>query len=746
MKTNECTLFIEGLDCPNCAAKIERKLNTLQRIKAATVDFLGKRVIVESEDFSQNELAKFIQAEVDKIENGVKISTKKLHSHSHNHHHSHSHSHSHEHSHSHDHSHSHAHGEEDTDKIKKKLLIGGILFVLGIFIPKTLFIPKFAVFLVSYFIIGGDVLVSAVKNILRGQVFDENFLMAIATIGAFAIGEYPEGVAVMLFYQLGELFQGIAVNNSRKSIIALMDIRPDYANIKTDTEIKKVNPDEIKVADIIVVKPGEKVPLDGKIITGNSTFDTSALTGESLPREAKTGDIVLSGFINKTGLVEIEVTKVFSESTVSKILDLVENSSSKKSKTENFITKFAKYYTPAVVITALITAIFPPLLIPNATFTDWIYRALIFLVVSCPCALIISIPLGFFGGIGGASKHGILVKGANYLEALNNVESIVMDKTGTLTKGVFKVTEINVENNVKINDFENNKTDLTQPLLLKYAAHIEKFSNHPIAQSIVSEYENSIAKTDENIVKNFEEISGFGIKANINNHQILAGNSKLMNSENIRFDKKENLGTVVYIAFDRQYIGNILISDEIKEDSPKAIRGMKANGIKEIVMLTGDNNAIGKNIAEKLEIDKVFAELLPNEKVEKLEEIYKTKSEKGKVVFVGDGINDAPVLARADIGIAMGGVGSDAAIEAADVVIMNDEPSKIVTAMKIAKKTKSIVWQNITLAFTVKIIVLILGLFGDATMWEAVFADVGVALLAVLNATRVLKYRVDENY
>ena len=738
MKTNECTLFIEGLDCPNCAAKIERKLNTLQKIKAATVDFLGKRVIVESEDFSQDELAKFIQTEVDKIEDGVKISTKRLHSHGHTHHHSHSHSRV--------HSHSHTHGEGDTDKIKKKLLIGGIIFVLGIFIPKTLFIPKFAVFLVSYFIIGGDVLVSAVKNILRGQVFDENFLMSIATIGAFAIGEYPEGVAVMLFYQLGELFQGIAVNNSRKSIIALMDIRPDYANLKTDSEIKKVNPDEIKVADIIVVKPGEKVPLDGKIITGNSTFDTSALTGESLPREAKTGDIVLSGFINKTGLVEIEVTKVFSESTVSKILDLVENSSSKKSKTENFITKFAKYYTPIVVITALIMAIFPPLLIPNTTFTDWIYRALIFLVVSCPCALIISIPLGFFGGIGGASKHGILVKGANYLEALNDVESIVMDKTGTLTKGVFKVTEINVENNVKINDFENNKTDLTQPLLLKYAAHIEKFSNHPIAQSIVSEYENSIAKTDENIVKDFEEISGFGIKANINNHQILAGNSKLMNSENIRFDKKENLGTVVYIAFDRQCIGNILISDEIKEDSPKAIRGMKENGIKEIVMLTGDNNAIGKNIAEKLEIDKVFAELLPNEKVEKLEEIYKTKSEKGKVVFVGDGINDAPVLARADIGIAMGGVGSDAAIEAADVVIMNDEPSKIVTAMKIAKKTKSIVWQNITLAFTVKIIVLILGLFGDATMWEAVFADVGVALLAVLNATRVLKYKVNENY
>ncbi len=732
MKNNECTLFIDGIDCPNCAAKIERKLNTLEKIKKVTVDFMGKKVIVQSENLTQDELVEVIQTEVDKIEDGVKVSNKKFDSHSHNH--------------SHSHEHGHSHGEEDIDKIKKKLLIGGILFVFGIFIPETLAIPRFAIFLASYFIIGGDVLLSAVKNIMKGQVFDENFLMAIATIGAFAIGEYPEGVAVMLFYQLGELFQGIAVNNSRKSIAELMDIRPDYANIKTNDGIKKVKPEEIKISDIIVVKPGEKVALDGKIISGSSTFDTSALTGESLPREAKTGDDVLSGFINKTGLVEIKVTKLFSESTVSKILNLVENASSKKSKTENFITKFARYYTPAVVITALILAIFPPLLLPNATFTDWIYRALIFLVVSCPCALIISIPLGFFGGIGGASKHGILVKGANYLEALNDIESVVMDKTGTLTKGVFKVAEINIENNVKINGFENNKTDLTQPLLLKYAAHIEKFSNHPIAQSIVYEYENSASKTDENIVKDFEEISGFGIKANINNHQILAGNYKLMNLEKIKFNERENLGTVVYIAFDKQYIGNILISDEIKEDSAKAVKGMKANGIKEIVMLTGDNKAIGKNIAEKLGIDKVFAELLPNEKVEKLEEIYKTKSEKGKIAFVGDGINDAPVLARADIGIAMGGVGSDAAIEAADVVIMNDEPSKIVTAMKIAKKTKTIVWQNIILAFAVKLIVLILGLFGDATMWEAVFADVGVALLAVLNATRVLKYKVDENY
>ena len=721
MKSNECMLSIEGLDCPNCAAKVERKINTLEGIKEATVDFLGKKIVVLADEISENELVELIQTEVDKIEDGVKVFVPKVQAGE------------------------SSSEEEDTGKIKKKLLIGGILFVLGIFVPKTLFIPKLAVFLVSYLVIGGDVLLSAFKNILNGQVFDENFLMAIATIGAFAIGEYPEGVAVMLFYQLGELLQGIAVNNSRKSIVSLMDIRPDYANIKVGEGIKKVSPEEIKVGEIIVVKPGEKVPLDGKIVKGASTFDTSALTGESLPREAKAGDDVLSGFINKNGLIEIQVAKVFSESTVSKILYLMENAGSKKSKTENFITKFARYYTPVVVITALIVAIFPPLLIQGATFSDWIYRALIFLVVSCPCALVISIPLGFFGGIGGASRHGILIKGTNYLEVLNNLESVVMDKTGTLTKGIFKVTEVNVKNNIKINDFENNKTELTKPLLLKYAAHIEKFSNHPIAQSIVAEYENSVSKVDENVVKDFEEISGFGIKVNINNHQFLAGNSKLMNLENITFDKKENLGTAIYLAADGKYIGNILISDEVKEDSARAIKGMKENGVKEIVMLTGDNEAIGKNIAEKLGIDKVFTELLPNEKVEKLEEIYKTKSEKGKVAFVGDGINDAPVLARADLGIAMGGAGSDAAIEAADVVIMNDEPSKIVTAIKIAKKTKEIVWQNITIAFAIKIVVMALGLFGDATMWEAVFADVGVALLAVLNATRVLRYNPESS-
>ncbi len=721
MKSNECMLSIEGLDCPNCAAKVERKINTLEGIKEATVDFLGKKIVVLADEISENELVELIQTEVDKIEDGVKVFVPKVQAGE------------------------SSSEEEDTGKIKKKLLIGGILFVLGIFVPKTLFIPKLAVFLVSYLVIGGDVLLSAFKNILNGQVFDENFLMAIATIGAFAIGEYPEGVAVMLFYQLGELLQGIAVNNSRKSIVSLMDIRPDYANIKVGEGIKKVSPEEIKVGEIIVVKPGEKVPLDGKIVKGASTFDTSALTGESLPREAKAGDDVLSGFINKNGLIEIQVAKVFSESTVSKILYLMENAGSKKSKTENFITKFARYYTPAVVITALIVAIFPPLLIQGATFLDWIYRALIFLVVSCPCALVISIPLGFFGGIGGASRHGILIKGTNYLEVLNDLESVVMDKTGTLTKGIFKVTEVNAENNIKINDFENNKTELTKPLLLKYAAHIEKFSNHPIAQSIVAEYENSVSKVDENVVKDFEEISGFGIKVNINNHQFLAGNSKLMNLENITFDKKENLGTAIYLAADGKYIGNILISDEVKEDSARAIKGMKENGVKEIVMLTGDNEAISKNIAEKLGIDKVFTELLPNEKVEKLEEIYKTKSEKGKVAFVGDGINDAPVLARADLGIAMGGAGSDAAIEAADVVIMNDEPSKIVTAIKIAKKTKEIVWQNITIAFAIKIVVMALGLFGDATMWEAVFADVGVALLAVLNATRVLRYNPESS-
>jgi Cd2+/Zn2+-exporting ATPase len=516
----------------------------------------------------------------------------------------------------------------------------------------------------------------------------------------------------------------MAVNRSRKSISSLMDIRPDFANLKINDDIKKVDPEEVKIGDLIIVKPGEKVPLDGKIIEGNSMVDTSALTGESIPREVGLGDNILSGVINKNGLLTIEVEKAFGDSTVAKILDLVQNASSKKAPTENFITKFARYYTPAVVFSALALAIIPPFVIEGATFSDWIYRALAFLVVSCPCALVVSIPLGFFGGIGGASKNGILVKGGNYLEALNNVEIVVFDKTGTLTKGIFKVTEIKPENNILKDE------------LIAYAAFAENYSNHPIATSILKAYGKEIA-TDK--VKNHEEISGHGVKVVVEGKEVLVGNYKLMNKENIFYNEVETIGTVVHVAVDKNYAGYIVISDEVKEDSLKAIKALKAIGVKKTVMLTGDNKAVGNKIAKELGLDEVYAELLPDQKVEKLELLYKEKSAKGKIIFVGDGINDAPVLARADIGIAMGGVGSDAAIEAADVVIMTDEPSKIASAIKIAKKTRSIVMQNIVFALGVKLIILVLVAFGLGTMWEAVFGDVGVALIAVLNAMRAMK-------
>ena len=511
-----------------------------------------------------------------------------------------------------------------------------------------------------------------------------------------------------------------------------MNIRPDYANLKIEGEIKKVLPKEVKLGDIIVIKPGEKVALDGKITNGSSTFDTSALTGEAIPRTFEIGDEILSGFINTTNLVEIEVTKSFENSTISKILDLVQNASSKKSKTENFITKFARFYTPAVVIIALLIAILPMIFVKDAQFSTWLYRALIFLVVSCPCALVVSIPLGFFGGIGGASKNGILIKGANYLEALNNLETIVFDKTGTLTKGKFKVSEINVQN-----------SKYTKDDLLKYAAIAESFSNHPIAQSIVLEYEKNnkkLEKTDSSEFE-FEEIAGHGVKVKYENSEILAGNLKLLKKENVEAAEKDAVGTVAYVAKDGKYLGNLIIADEIKEDAKKTIEELNNLGIKNVVMLTGDNRKIGENVASKLNISKVFTDLLPLGKVEKMEEFLKNKSTNGKVLFVGDGINDAPVLARSDIGVAMGGVGSDAAIEAADMIIMNDEPSKIVTALKIAKKTKKIVWQNIIFALGVKIIILVMGALGFATMWEAVFGDVGVALIAILNATRALTYK-----
>ncbi len=709
---------IIGLDCANCANKIERKINDTENIKEAIVDFLNKKIIVISNEGNEENLLPLLQKIVDSVEENVKVSfiSNNVYSNKSNLH--------------------ILNSNKESNEIIKKIIIGSLLFITGFLISKNNNLLRFIIFFVSYIVIGGDVLITAFKNIKKGQVFDENFLMSIATIGAFLIGEYPEAVAVMLFYQLGEFFQNMAVYKSRNSIVDLMNIKPDYANLKVNNSIEKVSPESVKIGDLIIVKPGEKVPLDGKIIEGNSTFDTSTLTGESIPRDIISGDEVLSGYINISSLITIKVSKPFYESTISKILDLVENATSKKSKTEQFITKFARYYTPSVVIIALIIAFIPPFIVQNATFSEWFYRALVFLVISCPCALVISIPLGFFGGIGSASKHGILIKGANYLEALNNVDTVVMDKTGTLTKGIFKVTEINLSNNLKEN-FTKNK-------LLKYVAHAESFSNHPIAKSIVNEYEKDGNIIDKNILTDFKEISGYGVKVKIEEDNIVVGNLQLMKLENILVDEKESLGTTVYIGINGNYIGNILIADEIKEDSASAIINMKDNGIKNITMLTGDTKNIGESIAKKLNIDKVYAELLPHQKVEKLEDIFKeNNNNKNKIAFVGDGINDAPVLARADIGIAMGGLGSDAAIEAADIVIMNDEPSKIVTSIKIAKNTRKIVWQNITFTLIIKIIVLILGAGGIASIWEAVFADVGVALLAILNATRIIKKKFD---
>lgn len=607
-----------------------------------------------------------------------------------------------------------------------KIIISAILFVLALVIPFSNEWINNGLFIISYLVVGFEILKKAVRNIFRGKVFDENFLMAVATIGAFAIGEFPEAVAVMLFYQVGELFQSYAVDKSRKSIASLMDIRPDYANIEKDGKIEKVDPDEVKIGDIIIVKTGEKIPLDGVVVKGTSSLDTVALTGESVPRVVKTEDEVLSGCINKDGLLKIRVTKEFGESTVSKILDLVENASSKKSKSENFITKFAKYYTPTVVIIAVLLAFIPPIILKDfSTFSVWLYRALSFLVVSCPCALVISIPLSFFGGIGGASKMGILIKGSNYLEALANTETVVFDKTGTLTEGIFEVQDIYAEG-------------IEKDELLRIVAHAENYSNHPIAKSVKKAYNKEI---DENIIKNPQELSGKGIWAKIDEKDILVGNEKLMVEEEIDFKKCDEVGTILYVAIDKKYVGYVLIADKIKQDSSKTIRELKAMNIKETVMLTGDKKEVGEYVAKKLNMDKVYTELLPDGKVEKVEELLKQKSEKGKLVFIGDGINDAPVLTIADIGVAMGGLGSDAAIEAADIVIMTDETSKISKAINLSKKTMRIVRENIIFAIFVKIAVLVLTAFGASTMWEAVFADVGVSVIAIINALRMLNIK-----
>ena len=606
-----------------------------------------------------------------------------------------------------------------------KIILALILFVFSMVVKFENVWINNTLFIISYIIVGFEIIRKAVRNIFRGKVFDENFLMTVATIGAFGIGEFPEAVAVMLFYQIGELFQNYAVDKSRKSIANLMDIRPDYANVYRNGIVEKVKPDEVKIGETIIVKPGEKIPLDGVIFEGKTTLDTKALTGESMPREVAQGDEILSGCINLNGVIKVEVTKEFGESTVSKILDLVENASSKKSRSENFITKFAKYYTPIVVIIAVFLAILPPLLLSNQNFSDWIYRALSFLVVSCPCALVISIPLGFFGGIGGASKMGILIKGSNYLEALSNVETVVFDKTGTLTKGVFEVQKVK-------------PVGISEEELLKIVAYSEYYSNHPIAKSIKKAYGKAIE--EKQIIKT-QELSGLGISAKIGEQDVLIGNEKLMNEHQIIFSKCNDIGTILHVAIEREYVGYIVIADTIKEDSIVAIKELKKNNVKKTVMLTGDKKEVGESVSKELGIDEVYTELLPDGKVEKVEELLKKKSEKGKLAFVGDGINDSPVLALADIGIAMGGLGADSAIEAADIVIMTDEPSKIVKAIKLSKKTMRIVKENIIFAIFIKIAVLILAALGISTMWEAVFADVGVSVIAILNALRVLRVK-----
>ena len=616
-----------------------------------------------------------------------------------------------------------------TKKMKKKLIriiISFILLVLAFILKLDNVIINAILFIISYLIVGYDIIFKALRNITRGKVFDENFLMTIATIGAFFIGEFPEAVAVMLFYQVGELFQSYAVDKSRKSVSELMDIRPDYANLYHDEKTERVDPNKVKVGDIILIKPGEKIPLDGIVVEGTSYLNTLALTGESMPKNVTVNDEVLSGCINNEGILKVKVTKEFGESTVSKILDLVENASSRKSKSENFISKFAKYYTPIVVIIAILLAFIPPLVL-DTNFKTWIYRALSFLVVSCPCALVISIPLSFFGGIGASSKIGVLVKGSNYLEALANTEIVVCDKTGTLTEGIFKVQ--------KVNAIDYSKEDL-----LKYTSYAENYSNHPIALSIKEAYGKDI---NEKLVTKTKEIKGKGVIAKVESKEVLVGNEKLIEEYNIDYKKSNDIGTVIYIAIDKTFVGSITISDKIKEDAYKAVKEFRKNNVKKIVMLTGDREEISKKVSRELKLDNYYAELLPQDKVKKVESLMKEKSESGKLVFIGDGINDAPVLALSDIGVAMGGLGSDAAIEAADIVIMTDEPSKLASAIKISKKTMQIVKENIVFAITVKILVLLLSAIGIASMWAAVFADVGVSVIAIINALRILRVKKD---
>ena len=692
----ELQLTLEGLNCANCARKIEEKVGKMEGVKESNLNFTTTTLNVKlerkvKEEHAINEIKKIVEA----LEPHVKVEKK-------------------------------VSGKTNVQRakfeVKPTLIIGTILYLIAV-IGDFKGALALILFVASYLLIGGKVVLTAIKNIARGQLFDENFLMTVATIGAFSISEYPEAVAVMLFYEIGETIQGYAVNKSRSSISSLMDIRADYANIIIDGKEKKVSPETVKVEDIILVKPGEKIPLDGIVVEGESFVDTSALTGESVPRKIAVNDEILSGGINTNGVLKVKVTKKFGESTVSRILEMVENAANKKANTEKFITKFAKVYTPIVVALAILIAVVPSIFIKDALFSTWLYRALVFLVVSCPCALVVSVPLGFFAGIGGASKKGVLVKGSNYLELLKDLETVVFDKTGTLTEGVFSVTEINT------NGIDKEK-------LIEVAAMAESFSNHPIAISIIKEYGKEI---DKEVIKEYKEISGRGIKAVINNEEVLVGNSKLMNEFNILYNEVDSIGTVVYCAINGEFKGSIVISDKIKENAVEALINLKKAGVKKTVMLTGDNKKTAYKVGEKINIDEVHSELLPLDKVREVEELLKRSNKNGKLAFVGDGVNDAPVLARADIGIAMGGIGSDAAIEAADIVLMKDDINALVDAINVSKKTNKILWQNIVFALGIKILVMVLGTFGIANMWTAVFADVGVTIIAIINSTRCFR-------
>ena len=692
----ELQLTLEGLNCANCARKIEEKVGKMEGVKESNLNFTTTTLNVKlerkvKEEHAINEIKKIVEA----LEPHVKVEKK-------------------------------VSGKTNVQRakfeVKPTLIIGTILYLIAV-IGDFKGALALILFVASYLLIGGKVVLTAIKNIARGQLFDENFLMTVATIGAFSISEYPEAVAVMLFYEIGETIQGYAVNKSRSSISSLMDIRADYANIIIDGKEKKVSPETVKVEDIILVKPGEKIPLDGIVVEGESFVDTSALTGESVPRKIAVNDEILSGGINTNGVLKVKVTKKFGESTVSRILEMVQNAANKKANTEKFITKFAKVYTPIVVALAILIAVVPSIFIKDALFSTWLYRALVFLVVSCPCALVVSVPLGFFAGIGGASKKGVLVKGSNYLELLKDLETVVFDKTGTLTEGVFTVTEINTNN-------------IQKEKLIEVAAMAESFSNHPIAISIIKEYGKEI---DKEVIEEYEEIAGHGIKAVINNEEILIGNAKLMNQFNISYNEVDSIGTVVYCAINGEFKGSIVISDKIKENAAEALINLKAAGVKKTVMLTGDNKKTAEKVGEKVNIDEVHSELLPLGKVKEVEKLLKASNKNGRLAFVGDGVNDAPVLARADIGIAMGGIGSDAAIEAADVVLMKDDINALVDAINVSKKTNKILWQNIIFALGVKVIVMVLGTFGIANMWTAVFADVGVTIIAIINSTRCFR-------